>query len=458
MAIFELSVSSAYVPTWGVYEGVREFIQNALDGRDAGHAMRVHYDTRKQMLCISNTGVTLDRSVWMLGTSSKTDGNARGIFGEGLALGALALTRAGRKVRIINDTEDWACTLEDSKAFPGQQALTVRTRKRPEPLGSFAVHIECSQKEWDDYQSNFLALREQVTAIATDHGSILTDDSQHGRVYVGGILVKLDDQLAAGYDFKPADVRTDRDRRMVNDFDFKFHAGSAWIDAVASGDITPYRLLSLLIADTPDARAVSERYCPQSVMNEVADAWIEAFGEKVIPVADRSAADKAGHLGLHGQISGQAVYRFFYDHPRLSLDLIKDQCRSEITATYGILNLTCEERRNLQLSIQLIDAVAPAVGLGKAGDRVQVVDFRAEDLLGVHRQEDGLPDARVFLARKVLASFQQCIRVLVHEIAHDAGTDGSVSHERAEGQLFAAIVDRLAGALLQEITPELAAA
>jgi hypothetical protein len=84
MAKFQLTISAGYVEDWGLHEGVREIIQNALDGQQDGCPMTI--DHSGDTLTVSNQGARLDRSVWLLGNSSKNADSHRGHFGEGLKL------------------------------------------------------------------------------------------------------------------------------------------------------------------------------------------------------------------------------------------------------------------------------------------------------------------------------------------------------------------------------------
>lgn len=441
MAKFQLTISSAYVSDWSVYEGIREIIQNTLDGRDAGFPMSITY--RDGHLIASNAGVQLDRSVWLMGLTTKESGDFRGHFGEGMKLGALALVRAGRKLRIINNTEDWNCSLQESTAFPGQQVLTVSTRTRPTPAGRFEVHIECEPHEWEQYQNCFIELKPELSAIKTSDTHILTDESERGRVYVKGILVETMDDLYAGYNFLSG-VRTDRDRRTVNSFDLGWHSSHAWLQALQDEDITAGDFLDTLSSDTRDGKGIGDRYCSEPYLSAIATEWFNRHGEFSIPVPDAAAAKEAGHFGKIGIICGQQVCNFFREHPELGLEKIRTQRRAEVARTYNTSELDQGELDNLELAIELVDSVAPGLGIIQTTGRLFVVDFNNDDILGTHSYVDERAEPIIRLARKTLTTFDECIRVLVHEAAHDRGGDGDVAHERAEGQLFSRIISDLA--------------
>jgi hypothetical protein len=443
---FQLTVSDQYVPDWGTWEGVREAIQNALDARDKGHPMHVSYNETDGVLTISNFGVELDRSVWLMGMTTKAgDTEARGQFGEGLILSALALVRAGRKLQIINHSENWDCALADSKAFPGQQVLTVSTRRRPTPSlhPCFSVRIEVTPAEWADYQLRFIDLQAGLAAIETSEGQILTGEQQRGRVYVKGIHVETRDNLDSGYNLTGG-VRTDRDRRMVNSFDFNWHIGHAWIDALCNEHISAERLLALLQSGCDEAKGVSDRHCPDEHLERVAQAWRNLYGAHAVPVRNDAEANDAGHLGKFGRITTPEVCEFFARHSELSLEKLRAERRGDVTRVYCQKDLASVERANLERSLSLVDPSARALGMTPLASRLNVVDFRDDSILGTHAYDAGSDNFRINIARKNLDSIQSTIRVIVHEAAHDFGSDGSASHQHTEAQLFSRIITELA--------------
>jgi hypothetical protein len=447
---FQLTISSDYVSDWSAYEGVRESIQNALDGRDGGHPMHIRHSNGS--LNIANFGVRLERSVWLMGTTSKAGTDARGHFGEGLALGALALVRAGRKLRIVNDDEDWLCTLEDSKVFPGQQVLTVTTRKRPTPLGAFSVQIVCSEDEWNEWQDSFIDLKPSLKSIPAGGVQILTDPTERGRCYVKGIFVEEKPDLYAGYNFNK-DVRTDRDRRVMNSWDFEYHAGNAWINALTGNEVTAIDFLALLKSGAPDAKATADRYCPATEVERVGAAWTLIHGSSAVPVPDQAGAAEAGHYGRIGIISTPAICAFFNDHPTLCLDSLRTQRRTDITATYGLNDLERSERAVYQAAIEAITPTLNTMGIRNVATRLSLVDFQCDEVQGLHRYDEESETFQISVARRTLNDLQTFLQVLVHEVAHDFGGDGDVRHERAEGRIFSTVITSLLNPLALTTAP-----
>jgi len=438
MATFSLSVSSAYLPSWGPYEGLRELLQNACDSQQDGHTMEIHHDPRAGILSITNLGVRLDRSVWLLGVTTKASGGYRGIFGEGLALGILALVRSGRSCRIVNDDEDWSAALQDSKAFPGQQLLCISTRKRRTRTNAFSVQVQCSAQEWAEYRESFLDLKPSIARIHTSDTDILTAESERGRCYVKGILVETKPDLAAGYNFKAA--ATDRDRRMINSFDFDYYSANAWADAVRDGQLSPEQLLDHLESGCGDTKGLGERSIASSVVAAVAAAYSLRHGLQAIPVASYAEVTEAGHLGRIGLIATPALCGFFSSHPDLSLTKVRQQRRSEVCNTYSLQELTAPEQQVRQQALALVESAAAELGFDPLAHRLEIVDFHSSEIMGLHCSDDASGTTTIRVARRTLGSLEAFLRVLVHELAHDRGGDGDVRHQRAESRIFSRIV------------------
>lgn len=440
MTRFELSIHSDYVPTWGAYEGIREVVQNGLDGQADGYPMTIDHDG-KHTLTVASAGAQLDRSVWLMGKTSKSGGNHIGCHGEGLKVGCLALIRAGRKVVIRNGTEDWHISLQESRAFPGQQVLTVSPRKSRTPGADFTVQIECSTEEWADYQRNFLALMPELQQIETRWANILLDPSLKGRIYVKGIFIEEKENCSYGWNFLQAD--TDRDRRMISSFDFSYGAAQAIQGAWGNDDrMDNETVLDLLQSGGLDAEGLGRHYIPTAMKIAVGATFKRIHGEKAVPVMSSSQATEVGHMGRYGVIVSKAAFGFFEGHPDLDIAILRATCKAEIVRTYGLEDLNPIERAVYDMGGGLVDVAGSSLGFEPLRNRLSIVDFRTDDVLGIHKSEPDESACQISIARSTLQSLETFLQILVHELAHDKGGDGDVRHERAEGELFSRIIAR----------------
>lgn len=440
MAKFDLTIAASYVKDWSVYEGVRELIQNAKDAEQDGRAMTVTH--AGNTLRITNQGVRLDRSVLLLGVTSKSDGGYRGHFGEGLKLGALALTRAGRKLRIINDDESWSFQIVDSPVF-GAPVLTVSTRALSSTSGSFSAEVELSAVEWQEMRPNFRFLSPlSGNEIQTDCVTILRGASETGRCYVKGIYVETKEQLTAGYDFQRAS--TDRDRRMIGAWDFAFYASTAWKDAFVSDAIDAAAYLDLLSGEhAEDTRYLPERVLPDSKEIQVRDEFLARYGSKAIPVTSVSEANEAAHLGRVGIVVDHKVVDFFKSRtttcPLMCLEDLRSNRGTEIVRNYRPDELSPQERFVCHYVLGLSETAAKANGFAPVAPRFHVVEFSDPEVIGLSAP-DGSGNRSIAIKRSQLSDVSQCLQTVIHELAHDRGGDGDVEHRDAESALFASII------------------
>lgn len=436
MAKFELSISDKYVPTWNIWEGVREIIQNALDARQDGHDMTVSHSG--STLSVASRGVTLERNFWLMGQTTKAEGGYRGCFGEGGTLGILALIRAGRKVRILNGAETWHASIQESATF-NQPVLTINTRAASTPSEDFTVEVELSAGEWQDFRPRFLDLLEFCAAIDAASSQILTTPEYQGRLYVKGIWVENKDRCAYGWNFRSAG--TDRDRRMINTYDLPYYTGKALQQALVDGALKPIDVLCHLQDGAHDVTGLAEFHCGDEAKQLLIQAFRELYGEKAIPVSGSSGVSEAGHYGLTGIIVSREVGMLFRES-ELDLEVIKKSAKADATATYLLGDLRPAERNTYTLVNALVEAAAQPLGHAPLTGRLSIVDFRDPDIKGTSTYDPEAKRHNIQIAREALESFERYLQILVHEVAHDRGGDGDVHHERAEGLLFSRIITR----------------
>ena len=113
----ELTIKVDYLPNWGVYEGIRELLQNGKDAETEYNApLTVRYRKDSNTVGIENDGCPLPYEALLLGHTSKVGRpDLIGKFGEGLKLGILALVRTGLPVKIRSGGEVWVPSIQRSE-------------------------------------------------------------------------------------------------------------------------------------------------------------------------------------------------------------------------------------------------------------------------------------------------------------------------------------------------------
>ena len=443
MAKFELSITADYAPTWGVFEGVREAIQNGLDSRDKGYPLTVEHKDGALHIC--NEGCQLDPSVWLLGkTDKRGDDSQRGNHGDGLKVGTLALLRQGIKVRIFNGDEIWTPKVERSTTFNGEKVLTISTRKRrsdywgDRPMSDFTVEIGISKAEWMGIKDRFLDLinipRTQI-ADAGWRGAVLLSPEMQGRIYARGIYVTTKPDLMYGYNFNRLDL--DRDRRLVDDWDLQWQVGYLMRDLCdadgETADLWMERLYAALESDAGPEFGQIANATDAGIHEAMAATFASQYGDKAVPVANDEEATKVSFYGRKGIVvptaMGKVLAKTFGDLEEILRNAIDTSGRY-----VGISDMTPEERVNWTKAINLCDYADIADG-AYLRSNVKCYEYSAPDApLGTHHNGEER------INRCLLGNLRRLVGVMIHEIAHNAGKDGTLEHRQSEERMYEAVM------------------
>jgi len=438
--MFILPIKSTYVSHWGTWECVREIVQNAKDEEEEnGHKMTVKYE--RGWLRLSNIGADLARNALLLGQTSKASrDDLRGEFGEGLDLALLAGVRAGYEMRVYTKTEVWTPTIEFVKKF-GDLVLVVRTRAREIEGPGVEVRIKMPLDDWKEARKlfRFLVDDEPQFNIKVDEGVILTHPDRKGQIYVKGIYCTTMPQMEYGYDLKKA--KMDRDRRMVEVWDLRWRLSAMLKEGVAKdpGKLAPavYKMLK--------DKAEEVQSMGYNNSDEFAEAMATQFksehGEGAIPVEGMAESKQLDHLGAQGVVVSDTLKKVLERKVR-SASEVRQELATAAEAEYSWQDLEEEERTVLgEVTTLVHEATAEwrgRWGLSPLLDRLHVVDFKQEALLGTCDRKTRL----VKISRRLLVDAEEALTTLIHEEAHalSAASDGEKQHidmvERIWARLF----------------------
>lgn len=432
----ELSIKPDYLPSWGVWEGLRELIQNAKDAETEFKAP-LSVSRYKNTLRIENDGAVLPHEALLLGHTTKADRkDLLGQWGEGLKLGLLALIRSGRTVKIRSGNEVWIPSIQKSEKFDAN-VLVVDIQKR---VNQNRVRIEVggvTKEEWENIITRFLFLQElgEDEVVKGDyHGELLLGERFKGQIYVKGIYVETDPELNYGYNY--SDANLDRDRRMVSEFDKKWANARIWREAAARRPDLFDKFFVMVDEGEKDVQGVDDytlsSFEPE-VIDQVAARFEERHGADAIPVNTIGDSKELEHLGKKGVVASKPM-QYLLSKKVGSVEVVKQKLRKEVTKTYSWHDLSGEEQDNLLSAIALVIPVE-LISL----DEFDIVDFRSEDLQGQFK------DGRQLLAKKVLSDRDETLVVVIHEVAHRKGGDGDFSHVRSIERIWSGVVANLRG-------------
>lgn len=308
MSKIQLTIDTEYCDSWGVWEGVRELVSNAKDAEELNphNVMEIKHSKEKSQLVIKTREATVDpATLFVLGKSGKRGRDVRGRFGEGFAIGCMALTRAGHPVGFRNADASWKCTFDRVEDGPlsGQKLLTFYSRAIT-PTTDFVVTIDNITKEvWDALRPLFLFLTPPSAdeVIEVDQGSLILSEDRRGMVYVRGVFVRRFERLDCGYDLR--DIQLDRDRQMIDEWALGTSLSELWAtvlsgrkDVQHAGKTLARRAYDLAKGNADESRHFRWRTDERLVSHMKAE-FVAEHGEDAVPVATMAEAEEITSLG-----------------------------------------------------------------------------------------------------------------------------------------------------------------
>lgn len=305
MSKIELTIAPTYVPSWTYVDAVRELFQNALDQatQNPDNAASWNYDSHNGVLTISNATSKLTASSLLLGQTTKSDDNDTiGQFGEGYKIATLVLLREGKNIVFYNygAREIWRPRFVKSRRF-GTDILTFFIDKQAiwdkVPSADLVIAVEgISAEEYNHIVESNLHLRNDYEVIEhTEYGDVIDIPGVNGKVFVNGLYVCDYQPYQYSYNFKPAHIRIDRDRKMVNDFDLRWMASKMWSDCKDTD-----KVMQLVADDKADVAFLDSVSYTTSWRDLAAENFKSVYGPEAIPVSNQEELDEVptGYKGV----------------------------------------------------------------------------------------------------------------------------------------------------------------
>lgn len=292
MRTYTLPIAETYVQDWGVWEGVRELLQNAMDERDGnGAELCVDYDPKGMTLMIWSKGRELSPRSLVLGASDKGAGY-RGRFGEGYKLAALALIRAEKSFRCYTGCRAWDFSIDHDPEFDAK-VLKVNIRDNASVRGVQFIIGEITPEEWELISERY---RPEL-----HFPSIIEDEP--GVIFVGGLWVCDEPEYKAGYNLSPQHVFLDRDRRMVRGYDLGVQTSKLW---AGRNDEKAMKLINEGAADVEYLEYAVPRAAP--VYSGFYGYWAKTNPDTV-PVTTDEDAKRAANAGMKWKLVPHSVMK-----------------------------------------------------------------------------------------------------------------------------------------------------
>lgn len=292
---YELPITVDYISHWGLLEGIREIIQNALDSDSP-----FEWDFTDGILSIQSRFSKLEPKTLLLGSTTKADNKDKiGSFGEGYKLALLVLHRAGYKIRVINNGVVWTPEFKFNTRYETDILYVIETKNDVKSDGVIFEIGGLSHEDMGQIRMSCLDMQEKIgERKLTSKGRILLE--QQGRLYVGGLYI-CDTGLKYGYDIKPEFVTLERDRRTVDNWDLQCLTRDMWFET------QDYESMCIDIEkETPDLSYA--QYDSPSILKEAVYRYFRKKNPDAVIAKDQEELDRLVENGLKVYIGGSAYY------------------------------------------------------------------------------------------------------------------------------------------------------
>lgn len=296
MRKLELTIASDYVPSWTIVDAIRELFQNALDQEAQTPDNTASWSYKDGTVKISNKTSTLETKSLLLGTTTKEgDDRTIGQFGEGYKIATLVLLRNAKEVTIYNYglCEVWRPRFVKSRRF-GTEILTFFIDDeypwKQAPDNDLTIEVAgLTDEEWFEQivPANLHLQSDVKIEESNEYGEALSAPKHAGLVFVNGLYVCKYDPYKFGYNFKPGNLKLDRDRKLASDFDLCWLASKFWMN-------NP-RVIEFVEQGLADVSYISDMSWYSSsinISNEAFERFRLVHGPRAVPVVTQEEADK----------------------------------------------------------------------------------------------------------------------------------------------------------------------
>lgn len=456
----ETSQEVSYQENWTKWNAVREIIANAHDAQVRGAdefigRMVVDHSSKNKILMVQTLGYDLARDALLMGTSgSRDDGRTIGMFGEGLPMSALVLSRIeGCSMTIITNKEEWKFSVQESKQW-GRKVLgfDVRMLSDREINRNITVLIHgVSKGEWKEFKANFLFLSPPADADVFEYSrymaapdQLIMGDAHKGKIYVKGVYVRDHKDASFGYNLN---MGLNRDRAMMDDWDLGNQV-CLLVSRVAPDNDDVFDLVADLLEkdrDTLETKSIWQYSgCPEFTRLCV-ERFTSRHGDGAIPVTSAEAIEQLRHRSRKGVMVGTKMMKMLGELPQA--DALLSQFLMQPVQTYELRALTVVQRSLIKTYCDVADEAWSKHLCGTStADKLKIVDYPAESTVLGTCSIGLMPGPHpVKIARHALDNQNEFVRVFIHEFAHlfSQADDGSAEHREMIEYLGAQLITKM---------------
>jgi hypothetical protein len=172
--------------------------------------------------------------------------------------------------------------------------------------------------------------------------------------------------------------------------------------------------------------------------DEAADDIVASFkmeyGEDAFPVGSLAESREVEFYGKKGIVVANAYRNILAKRMGTIADL-QELLRYATEKKYAVSELTDEELSIFNEAVADISLAIPTF----TNEKIDIVDFKDERTLGLFSRTTG----KIELSKKSLTDISSVRVILVHEVTHMVGEDGSKSHEDAQCYIWSLMFNAL---------------
>jgi hypothetical protein len=255
-----------YLSHWTAVNGVREYVSNGLDGEAP-----LEYEFGDDFIMLTSVGITLPPTIFAMGYShNRQDSDAVGQFGEGALVSLIPLLREGKGVKFINGEVDWNPEFVYNEDL-GIEVLVINEVQNSQDTGNYSVVINnLTPEEITEIRESCIYFRDDLGEVLDGStGSIIR--GVKGKLFVGGIFVMNIPGYEMSFNFKPAHLPLNRDRKSVEGWQLASNTASLIKEL-----LQPTEVANLIEKNAPDVQFL---YAKDNVV-DIADVCYENLVEK----------------------------------------------------------------------------------------------------------------------------------------------------------------------------------
>lgn len=283
-----------YINDWTVPNAIRELVQNCLDDLST-----FEYDISGDTIELTSKGVELSPATLLMGVSGKRgDPTVVGGKGEGYKDALLVLLRNGHNVTMKNGSKLWTPSFEYSDMFLREVLCVTETELEDNKDLTYIIDGITSELR-EAIIHDCLYLQGDLGDVREGSiGRVIVD--RPNKLYVGGLFVTDITGHKYSYDFHPAHLPLNRDRKSVD----SWNLGANTTKLLE--EVFPAKAVAEMVRDrVRDTGSYYATVKKQEIAEEAYNLVKEEYGEDVIIAAN---SDEEKELKKSGYENVETIF------------------------------------------------------------------------------------------------------------------------------------------------------